>query len=369
MPGNTRKVITPSPQAKAPLAQLPPDLLGEVTKRLSNEAMGRLSQTCRLFHASFQETMRTIELQQAVLDGDIPGIQRILNAQPELLLLEPKRKHVIQSQLTRKKVFGEMPFAMALKTRQNKVIKTILPYIAKIDNGQQKALALWDEIDMLPVKAPYHFKSLIDVIVQETFRYGFGGKLSDATEQALKAFKDSVNPEDAIALNDDYDVLGHLVSAAKAFKKHIDQFTNREQRALYAIRVYGFLQFVLQRENGEAHCHGLSFVACGEKPTSDRARNLELIEGEAFFRGNGEAGLGIDFWCGRLGDAVESAHEAGISFAIFVQGDASYTSLQGGADTLTYFLEQTNISSASLKASLVEAAGLSQRATQWCMIV
>ncbi len=169
---------------------------------------------------------KTIELQQAVLDGDIPVIERILDVQPELLLQEPKRVNVIQSELTWKKVFGEMPFSMALKTRQNKVINAMLPYIGSIDNGQQIALALWNAIDELPVKAPYRFKSLIDVIATETFPNGFEGKLSDASAQALKAFKDSVNPQEAIALQDDYDVLWHLVLAFKAYAKHFSLFNN-----------------------------------------------------------------------------------------------------------------------------------------------
>jgi len=345
MPGTTRIVITPNPQPDAPLTQLPPDILGEVTKRLSNEAMGRLSQTCRLFHASFQETMRTIELQQAVLDGNIPVIQRILDIQPELLLQEPKRRDVIQSQLTEKKVFGEMPFAMALKTRQNKVIKAMLPYIGKIDNGQQKALALWDAIDMMPVKAPYDFKYLLDVIAQETYPNGFEGKLSDATEQALEAFKDSVNPQEAIDLKDDYDVLEHLNSAYKAFDSHFNQHANWQtwgQMGIYATRVLGELQSVLQRENGEVYCHGLYEVSVkNEKPTSDRARDLKLRGGDAFYRGRGGQGLGIDIYCS-FGEGVAWGPGG-------VRGDQYLTV----AFTLfKSFLEETKLSSAILKGQL-----------------
>ncbi len=310
MPGTTKTVITPKPQENSPLALLAADLLGEVTKRLPTEAMGRLSQTCTLFHTSLQETMRTIKLQQAVLDGDIPVIQRLLNAQPELLLQEPRRKDVIQSQLTWKKVFGEMPFAMALKTRQNKVIKAMLPYIRNIDNGQQKALALWGEIDELPVKDFYDFKSLINVLAQETFPNDFEGKLSDATEQALEAFKDSVNPQEAIALQDDYDVLGHLISAFKAYEKHFDLFNNWDQRDLYAVQVIGELQSVLYREDAEVQCHGLyDVVERNEEPNSDRARDLKLRGGERFYRAGSSSGLGVDFMCG-VGHAAGSARRA-----------------------------------------------------------
>ncbi len=305
MPRNSNNEIIPKPQPSAPLTHLPHDLLGVVTKNLSLQDIGRLSQTCTLFHASFQENM----LQQAVLDGDIPVIKKILDVRPQLLLQQPKRENVIISKLTRKKIKGEVPFAMALKTRQIDVIKVMLPYLRKVDKGQEKALALWDEIDTLPVKSPYDFKSLIEIIVQETFENSNEGKLSDATEQALEDFRNSVLPVDTIALDDDYDVLGQLYSALKAYVKYFFIFmTKTEHHDLYCTRVYGFLQSLLQRENAAVFCHGLhGVVERGEAPASIRAVELRLVSGESFYHSDARdlPVLGWHFWCDGSGRSGE----------------------------------------------------------------
>lgn len=269
---------------------------------LSPEDTARLACTNRFFNHELRQAnqcFRMKALQQAVLDGDIPVMDRILDAHSELLLQEPEQKNVIQSQLTRKKVFGEVPFTMALKTRQVKVIKAMLPYIRNIENGRQQALVLWDSFDLLPVKKPYPFKSLIDVIAQEPFLNGGNGKLSDATEQALKAFRDSVTPQEVIVLQDDYDLLGHLDSAVMVLEEHhlpITKFT------FYAVRVIGTLQSLLQREHAQVQCHGLWKVLMdNEEPNSKEALDLTM-HGLSFYHPVREYRLGVDIFCGYRGD-------------------------------------------------------------------
>ncbi len=122
------------------------------------------------------------------------------------------------------------------------------------------------------------------------------------------------------------------------------------QRGLYAIQVIGELQSVLQRESGEVHCHGLyNVVEENEEPNSDRARDLKLRDGERFYRAGSSSGLGVDFMC-----AHGSEGSAGVARPLGPARGWRETSL------LISYLQQTQDSSASLKAGLAVAAGQSQ---------
>lgn len=350
MPINTEATIIAKAQENTPLATLPREILDLVTQEFSAQDLSRLSQTCTLFYTFFpQETMKTIKLQLAVLDGDIPVIKNILDVEPDLLLKEPKRKNVIKSKLTWKKVFGEIPFTMALKTRQNKVIEAMLPYLSKIDNGHQNALALWRAFERLPVKAPHDFKSLIDVIARETFPNGEKGQLSDRTLQALIAFENSVKPQEAIALQDDYNLLEHLFLATKACREELKRF-GTSQHLLYVIQVIAELQSVLQREHAQVHCYGLfRVVEDNKEPNSERAENLKMNGNVDFYRAGSLQGLGVDCFCSGFGDPDFYASR-------WLDGRQQAN--------LQKYLKKTQRISGALKASLIEAARLNENANR-----
>ncbi len=290
------------------------------------EDLASLSSTNRFFNLFLKKSNRSgrvrvlKQLQEAILDGDIPLIKSLLNAHPRLLLMKQEEYNEIESQLNLKKVIAEIPFAMALKTRQVEVLKVMFPYLEKIEQGHETALELWEDIEKLPVKNPYDFKSLIETISREEFPNRFYrnlkdmihkmgtippndvyGKLSEATEKALETFRNSVLPEEAIALEDDYDMLDmldQLSSAPKASAEHFEQFT-LEHFDFYFIRVFGFVQTLLQREDAAVFCHGpLDVFDRNNLPTSERATKLKLKSDDSFFHGKEpHVGLGFKFFC------------------------------------------------------------------------
>ncbi len=225
---------------------------------LNSKDLARLARTNRFFNQHLQQANqlgRMKVLQQAVLEGNIPLIQKILMAHPTLLLQEPEKRNLIQNPLTKKKIIGEIPFAMALKTRQNTVIEAMLSYLKQIENGQERALQLWEEVENIPPEEPYDFDALMVIIAQEVFPNGAMGDLSFETEQAVDAFYNSFSPIDAIALNDDYDVLVQLLSMKNAFIKYFDRL-DEPQRKLYHL-VFRFLQSLLQHEDGMVFFKGV----------------------------------------------------------------------------------------------------------------
>jgi hypothetical protein len=309
-----------------------------VTGMASNNTMtfiATLSNTCRHFHSLFKEPLSDraqilASLYQAVIDDNREQVKKILNARPELLLIDPAENFVIESQCTWQKMYAENALVMAAKRRQIEMIKLLLPYYDKLSqtdavvNAKAKGLSAWvhyeidenaDEI-VIPEKYVKYAKNMLDVFCKETFPKGVPGQnnipmnveLSEETEEALKSLFNNLLPKHAVKLDDYFDVELLLLAVYKAYCDHFTQFNNWEQRDTFCVRVIGLIQGVQSPETAKIFCKGLEAVVAAlekgqEIKLSKNACEHKLQGGEAYFRIGRDSfiGLGFYFLCGIYG--------------------------------------------------------------------
>lgn len=197
------------------------------------------------------------------------------------------------------------------------MVKLLLPYFEKIEGGKALAEKMWAHSDKLREKQiqkskDYDFKGLIDVIATETFPNGIEistqgtdgetiiTQFSDETENKLAAFRAVVLAATAV-LGDSYDINELLKAALEAYDKHFKTFTGVNvwnQRAIFCVKVIGFIQSLLPREDAEVWCEGIWDVVNVNKKISARARKLKLRGGKDYYctRRTPVAGLGREYF-------------------------------------------------------------------------
>ena len=318
------KVERPQQPNDAYLAKLPLVPLDIIGSYLSARDARHLSQSCKHTFDFFQPSLKkavVTHLIKAVIDDDRETIEKILTSyhNPEMLLLYPNtslplktQKEGIQSQLTWQRLIPEPPLVMALKRNQVEMVKLLLPYFKNFEGGIEKALQQWEvaEKEMADAKKRsegFDFKSLIEVIAQETFPNGtdITTKLSDETEQALAKFREKVLPAQAIALSDYYDIEELLKAAFNAYDTHFNIFHGdkaaRRERRVYFVKVIGFIQSLLSRKDAEVWCQGLYNVVENGQKIEAQAASLKLRDGESFYRDSFGSldGLGFKYFVDR----------------------------------------------------------------------
>ena len=148
---------------------------------------------------------------------------------------------------------------------------------------------------------------MIEVIAQETFPNGtdIKAKLSDKTEQALTAFRETVLPEQAVALSDYYDIEELLKAAFKPYEKYFSTLNGDKvwkQRSVYCVKVIGFIQSLLSPEDAKVLCQGLYNVVERSEQIGERAASLKLLDNVLFYRRRGLlVGLGVEYMVGVAG--------------------------------------------------------------------
>lgn len=283
---------------------------------------------------------------QAVVDDNRKKVSELLEKNPELLLVEPRTKLVIESQLTWQKFYAEKALMMAVKRKQIKMIGLLLPYYDKLEQTEDvikakaEALSAWkpyttirtDEnsifykvrIVVLPEYAALA-QSLIDVfkeaqegtqeeIQKETFPHGVPGSagvpmnvaLGDKIELALSSLLNILVPKKAVKLDEHIDVELLLLAIYKAYLKNFAAFNyNWDRLNALCIRVIGLTQSALIPETGEIFCEGLEDVVIAihfgdEKEISPLAASHKLKKDADLYHVSrtSRSGSGFDFLCG-----------------------------------------------------------------------
>jgi|GEM_PF-2531829 hypothetical protein len=313
--------------------------------------MGTLSNTCRQFHTFFEKPLTDralILLWQAVIDDKREQVKKILDARPDLLLIDPPEDFVIESKCTWQRMYAENPLVMAAKRRQIKMIELLLPYYGKLTqtdavmNAKTKGLSAWvhyeivkdnrghDEI-FIPEEYVKYAKDMLDVFCEETFPHGVPGnndipinvELSETTEEALKQLFNALLPECAVRLDNYFDVELLLLAVYKAYRDHFRQLQSWDQRDAFCVRVIGLIQGVQSPEIAKIFCTGLDelslngvLIALKEGREIKLSRNAckhKLKGGEAYYRIRRDSftGLGFNFFCGiRGGGSMADARSA-----------------------------------------------------------
>src|SRR3990167_4887016 len=285
----------------------------EISSYLNNKEVANLSESCGFLYTTCEDDINKRALKkllQAVLDDDRKTVKRILDARPDLLLLEPKEQNVkeIQSQTTWHCFRAEKALTMATKTNMLEMVKLLIPYFEELEKRghikdgkaevlkQSKVRVISEE-----EKAQYKNKmqQLADVIMKEN---GKKGNLSKETEEALDEFRKSLLPACAIVLDDYVDVEQLLIAAYRAFDRNFMTFT-RGQSEIFSIHVIGFIQSLLRPDDGKAFCQGLNEVV-EHRAIGERAESLKLLDDKEnntpFYRSGPSSlsGLGFDYVCG-----------------------------------------------------------------------
>ncbi|TAK76137.1 MAG: hypothetical protein EPO11_04640 [Gammaproteobacteria bacterium] len=224
-----------------------PDVLRLIGSFIPDEkSKSAYARTNKAIHKFFQPDLDRFALKQllqAVVDDDRDVVKRILDAKPELLLIEPKIKEEIESQKTRQRFQVGKPFEIATKRRQLEMVKMMLPYFDKLEDGKAKALAQWKVREISEQEKKQYvskMKALINVIAKETFPMPYGaGKggiidmISKETKMAIEAFRKELLPRVAIVIDDYVDVEQLLIAGYKAYVENFHVFQTDKQRDLY----------------------------------------------------------------------------------------------------------------------------------------
>ncbi len=271
---------------------------------------------------------------QAVIDNDVAMVKKCLEAEPDLITGQPDKNLVVESKRTWQKFYAEPALTMAVKRKQIKMVELLLPYYDKLPQTEDvlkskaEALSTWasyeiqknaagvDEI-IIPEEYAAYAQSLINVFIEETFPNGVPGEndipvnvvLSKQTELTLSSLLNILVPKNAVKLDEHIDVELLLLAIYKAYSNNFPSFgLNWDKLDIFCIRAMGLTQSASIPETAELFCEGFEYVVTAlekgnEKEINTQAAAFKLKDGEAFYRTDRDArlGLGADFFCGAFG--------------------------------------------------------------------
>jgi len=299
---------------------------------LSLQDASRLSQSCQLLWRQVKPELDRIQVQvfmQAVIDDNRDTVRALLECNPALLLAEPNEM-VIESQLTWQRFYAENALAMAAKRKQIEMIKILLPYYDKLvaacvtpeqkeemTTAKAQEMSEWQEYEIkvneadendadevefvIPPAYADIIQNLINVFSQEALPEDSPEKhLSPTAEAALTQLFNKLLPEQAVKLDDYFDIELLFYAVCKMYDEQFDVFADRNQRQAFCIRVMGIIQSVLPPETAKVLCEGLYYVMEENRPVGELAASLKLKGGQSFYRPSRDshAGLGFEHLCG-----------------------------------------------------------------------
>jgi hypothetical protein len=293
------------------------------------KALGALSRSCHTFYSICQPVLSVLGQRlflQAVIDDKRESVKKTLDENPQLLLMTPDPKMVIESQYTWQKFYAENALIMAVKRRQAGMIKLLLPYIDKLleekdaNRIKSEALSKWSEYKedkeghfSIPDKYVELLKKLVDAFIKEKFPEGtkFENKFSQETEGVLQEFRKYLLPDGPVRLDDYIDTDLFLYAILKICSDCWEDFRsiNTDDHAIamtrrdhFFVNAVGFGQSLLTPEAAKKWCLGLyDFVSQKAVPIDwlRRADDLKLNHNYPFYRSqrHSVSGMGYEYLC------------------------------------------------------------------------
>jgi hypothetical protein len=265
------------------------------------------------------------QLFQAVVDGDIEIVKRILDTNLGLLLDKPKEDLVIQSQLTWD-IFNfkdENVFTIAAKRRQIKILELLSSYLNKLQDHtlieitKKEVLSKWPSYEHKEKKGKFDIPAdyivelnrMVNVFNDETFPNGteVNAKISKETELALGQFRDKILPRKAATLDESIQPELFLYAALKIYDDCFFDFKSWNQRDAYCKEIVGPAQRRLTREDAIPWCEGIYYVVEENRAISDHAGSLKLGDDKNFYLAAPDfaAGLGGKYFCDSDGNRAD----------------------------------------------------------------
>jgi hypothetical protein len=290
---------------------------------------------------------------QAVIDDDVEMVKKCLDAEPELLLIEPDKNFMIESNLTWQRFYAENALMMAVKRKQIKMVELLLSYYDKLEQTKdvikqkRDALLSWSPYKMqintkgeneiaIPQEYLIYAQSLADIFAEEIpthggKRYSFINNFNEKTELACSSLFNILLPKSgAIHLDDYLDPELFLLALSKACWNNKPSGFRNDARVAFCIRAIGLVQSVLPPETAKIFCENSYRVLYPKKTLcyfeipreiSARAQSLKLRpnkiykskEEKSFYRSSRESrsGLGFDFYCGDRGWCLPDKYDTG----------------------------------------------------------
>jgi hypothetical protein len=300
---------------------------GYLNLNKDHKMSARLPLVCVKYYSMYQPPLKEKHLQllrellQAVVDSKIDTVKKILDVYPDLLLVKPKQKLVIESQYTWQKfnVENENALTIAAKRRQFKMLEILLHYVNKLQdqdlimNTKADVLKKWPTYEHKGEKGKFdipheyvtEINRMISVFKKETFPNGkkIGAKLSDETEVALRQFLDKILPEDSVTLDNSIKPELFIYAAFKIYNDNCSEWQDRKKSA-FCRPIIGILQSLIPPEEAEKWCENLVGVVGHGMVISPRAKSLKLNGGIDFYRSSRDSfsALGGEYFCGILGE-------------------------------------------------------------------
>jgi len=284
--------------ANSHLHKIPADIQLLSSSFLDTKSLGSLASSCALFSTVLKDDLdkRALDkLLQAVIDDDRATVKRILDKNPALLLVNPADHGVqqIESQKTWQIFKTKKVLTMARKRNQLEMIKVLMPYFAKLPDSAAELAKQWEAGEVKPANYDEILLPILNQIVNDPPE---DKNPSEATEAALTAFRTLLLPDTAIDLDNYFDMEQFLLAAYTIYDTRFDTFQNWEQRALFCIRVIGFLQSLQSVEVAKVFCEGLYYVVNENRKISARAESLKFYDGcTSFYRAARDSIMGLGY--------------------------------------------------------------------------
>lgn len=267
---------------------------------------------------------------QAVIDDDRQMVAKMLDANPQLLIIDLPNEFVIESKYTGQKFFAKSALMMACKRKQTEMVKLLLPYYDKLNQSDEvikaktEALSAWqvgemsknqageDVIDLPSVYQDYA-EELIEQFRAEQLPLV---QLSDHTELYLTELYAELLPDAVIDLDNYLDIELLLVAICKAYYKHyrtliveVEKAITEDRAEHFCNRVIGILQRVLPPETAKILCQGLRKVIEADEAIGINAESLLLADGSSYYLDpdDNRRGFGFTNFCNHEGQPASDA--------------------------------------------------------------
>ncbi|MHB1220532.1 MAG: hypothetical protein ACYC0J_00855 [Gammaproteobacteria bacterium] len=295
------------------------EVIQNIVGNLDNQSLARLSRSYSSFYVVTQaqrDEARLSAFLKAVVDDDRLAVKRMLENNPNLLLMTPPKGMKVTTRAWQT-FYAEAAPLMAAKCGQIEMLKIMRPYFDCLPdqaqaNAQLEAVRLawpyktqqntqgFDEI-IIPEAYTYYANALVDAFIVEPIQDN--AHLSESAQSAFLACFNMLLPKVAVHLDDYVNPELWLLALLKVYWSRND-FQTRKQLDAFCVRLIGLAQSVLSVESAKIFCEGLYRVVEEKKEISERARELQLNDDQTLFYPSKRpsvdsiTGLGFHSFCG-----------------------------------------------------------------------
>jgi hypothetical protein len=271
--------------------------------------------------AELKKYQLTIERQylllQAILDNQKAAIRDALDRDPELLLVigldgidEGVGNERLQNRYTWQTLAMNKPLVNVLVSDQVEIVKVLLPYFDKLEDGRSIALEQWEEAISIKKRRQSNSTAFLHQIIDSIINNDV-----ENLENHLKTLRNKLLLCSSTTQTDEYDVYQLLLFAYQACINRYSEFQDWQQRDFFAVNIIGFCQSLLPPEYAHVLCRGLFSVVEHSLDMNKYDSRLRLSYGELYYRDSpfATSGLGYNYFVGGEGEVAHLLKRGSLS--------------------------------------------------------